>query len=170
MEKLLKTVSSLSFLVVLLTACAGSPPPYTPKAYGSGSVIAVWDLENLSVTDNQILSDLQEFLAAKIVEILKEQGGYVVVEREKLLLALEELSLGSSAIVDQTSQLRVGQLLGAQLMIFGAYQQIGEQLRIDLRLVEVETGAVIRTSEKISSAMDASSVLRLAETAALDLL
>lgn len=171
MKRLLWALSALFFLPLLLSGCAGtSSTGYTPKVYGSGSIVAVWDLENFSVEENRILDDLQEFLTAKVAETLKEQGGYVIVERQKLLLALEELSLGSSNLVDQSSQLRVGQLLGAQLMVFGAYQQIGEQIRIDLRLVEVETGAVIRSIEETTSASDASSLLAAAEAAALKLL
>ncbi len=171
MKKVVWLLSVLLFLSFLLSGCAGtSSSGYTPKVYGSGAIVAVWDLENFSVEDNLILDDLQEFLTAKVAETLKDQGGYVIVERQKLLLALEELSLGSSDLIDQSSQLRVGQLLGAQLMVFGAYQQIGEQIRIDLRLVEVETGAVIRSIEETSSASDASSLLSAAESAALKLL
>ena len=164
MKKILQPLLFVSFLSLMLAACAGSPSQYTPKVYGSGSIVAVWDLENFSVTENQILDDMQEFLTAKVAETLKESGGYIVVEREKLVLALEELSLGSSALVDETSQLKVGQLLGAELMVFGGFQQIGEQLRIDLRLVEVSSGAVIRTGVYTTTANNVQSLLTAAET------
>lgn len=171
MIKSLNAFFVISLLSLFLSGCAGSPPTeYTPKEYGSGSVVAIWDLENFSIEENQILDDMQEFLAAKIAEIFREQGGYVIIERQKLILALEELALGSSALVDETSQLEIGHLLGAQLMVFGGFQQVGEQLRIDLRLVEVESGAVIRSSEHTASAGDVSAILRSAETVALKLL
>ena len=164
-------------LLLLLGGCAApptqiisSPEPYSPKTYGNGSVVAVWDLENFSITENQILDDMQEFLTAKVTETLKEQGGYVVIERQKLLLALEELHLGSSALADENSRLEIGRLIGAELMVFGGYQQVGEQLRIDLRMVEVESGAVIRTAEHTATAGDVSGVLAAAEAVAEELL
>ncbi|MCI5122195.1 MAG: hypothetical protein D3908_13585 [Candidatus Electrothrix sp. AUS4] len=163
-------------IVSLLGGCAAPPTemtsePYIPKTYGSGSVLAVWDLENFSITENQILDDMQEFLTAKVTETLKEQGGYVVIERQKLLLALEELSLGSSELADENSRLEIGRLIGAQLMVFGGYQQVGEQLRIDLRMVEVESGAVVRTAEHTAAtAGDVAGVLAAAEAVAKELL
>lgn len=169
MIKFLRDLILLSLLPFLLTACAGSSGTYTPATYGRGSVIVVWDLENFSVSDNQILDDMQDFLTAKVAETLKESGGYVVVERQKLLLALEELALGSSSLTDKASQLEVGHLLGAQLMVFGGYQQVGEQLRIDLRLIEVASGAVIRTGEYTTTASDVSGLLTAAENVAAEL-
>ena len=171
MKKNLQILLLLTLLPFWLTACGGtSANNYNPKIYGSGSIIAVWDLENLSVTENQILDDMQEFLSAKVAETLKEQGGYVIVEREKLILALEELAVGSSALASEASRLKVGRMLGAQLMVFGGFQQFGEQLRIDLRLIEVESGAVIRVAEHTVTASDVATLLSATETAALKLL
>ena len=170
MKKILQTLLLIALFSFLLAACAGSPTKYTPKTYGSGSVVAVWDLENFSITENRTLDDMQEFMTAKISETLKDKGGYIIIEREKLLLALEELHLGSSALADEASRLEVGRFLGAQLMVFGGYQQVGEQLRIDLRLIEVESGAVIRTGEHTATASDVSALLAAAEAVAEKLL
>jgi len=170
MRNILQTLLVTALLPFLLSACGGSSANYSPKIYGSGAIVAVWDLENFSVTENQILDDMQEFLSAKVAETFKEQGGYVIVERQKLLLALEELALGNSALVSEASQLQIGRMLGAQLMVFGGYQQVGEQLRIDLRLIEVESGAVIRVAEHTATASEVSALLTAAEAAALDLL
>ena len=170
MRKIVQTLLLTALLPLLLSACGGSSANYSPKVYGSGSIVAVWDLENFSVTENQIMDNMQEFLTAKVAETMQEQGGYVIVERQKLLLALEELSLGSSNLVSEASQLAIGRMLGAQLMVFGGYQQFGEQLRIDLRLIEVESGAVIQVAEHTTAASDISTLLAAAEAAALDLL
>ncbi|AGF79219.1 Curli production assembly/transport component CsgG [Desulfocapsa sulfexigens DSM 10523] len=163
MKKLLRPFLFISLLPMFLNACAGSQPQYTPEYFGSGSVVAVWNLENYSVTENQILDDMQEFLTAKVAETLKESGECIVVEREKLVLALEELSLGSSVLVDETSRLEVGRLLGAQFMVFGGFQQVGEQLRIDLRLIEVASGAVVRTGVHTIRADNVSALLAAVE-------
>ena len=166
-------------LLFLLTSCASPPTNYTPKTYDNDSVVAVWDLdsvvavwdlENYSITDNPILDNLQEFLSAKVAETLTTQGGYIIVERQKLLLALEELNISSSALADEASRLQVGHMVGAQLMVFGAYQQVGDQLRIDLRLIDVEMGTVIRPAKLTTTATDASALLAAAEAVAKKLL
>ena len=168
MRKRLKDI--LLCLLLFLPSCTAEQRPYTPVEYGSGSVVAVWDLEDFSITEHAALSDMQEFLTAKIIETLKAKGGYELVERQKLLLALEELSLGSSEMASETSRLQVGQIIGAQLMVFGGYQLVGEQLRIDLRMIEVESGVVVKAAEQTVTAADISGWLKAAEDAAAQLM
>lgn len=152
-------LASLLLIHSLIAGCASQPVAYVPQTYGPGTVAAVWDLENLSIGNNPILDNLQDFFGVRVAETLSGQGDFVVVERQKLLLALEELHLGSSELVDESSRLEVGRILGAQVMVFGAYQQIGEQLRIDLRMVEVSSGALVSTAEQTTSAASASELL-----------
>jgi curli biogenesis system outer membrane secretion channel CsgG len=91
--------------------------------------------------------DLSEFLTARVQETVRGED-LVVVEREKLLSVLSELSLGSSELADDGTRLRIGRIAGAKRMIFGGYQVIGKSMRIDLRMVETETGRVLRAVEK----------------------
>lgn len=157
--------------LLFLGGCGGGQPTvYTPPQYSKGSVVAVWNLEDMSIITNPTLAEMSDFLTAKVTDTLKERGEYQIVEREKLLLALEELQLGSSELTAEHSRLQVGQIVGAQLMVFGGFQILGEQMRIDLRMVEVETGAVIRTATRTSSAADVSGWLKTAEEAATELL
>ncbi len=161
---------TLFLLLLVMGACGGKQTAYTPPEYSKGSVVAVWNLEDLSIIKNPTFTEMSDFLTATVTNTLKERGEYEIVEREKLLLALEELHLGSSGLASEQSRLEVGQFLGAQLMIFGGYQILGEQMRIDLRMVEVETGAIIRTASRTSSATDVSGWLKTAEEAATELL
>jgi hypothetical protein len=165
-------IFSVGLLMLGLSACAGGPGPMVHKIpeYSRGSVAAVWNLEDVSIKTNTSLQNMADFLTAKVSETLKDKGGYVMIERQKMLLALEELSLGSSSLADETARLEVGKILGAQLMVFGAYQQLGEQFRIDLRMIAVESGAVIRTSEKTVHAANAAGWLKAAEEAAAGIL
>jgi curli biogenesis system outer membrane secretion channel CsgG len=135
----------------------------------TGGTIAVWDLEE-SCPLARARPELGEILSAQVIETLKEKGGFIVVERERLVLALEELHLGTTPIVDETTRLELGRLLGAQLMVFGNYQVIGDKMRLDLRLVEVETGRVLKAVAKTASATDFSAWLNAAKGAADELL
>ena len=154
-----------TILCCLLYGCAGSPAVTSM----SNPVIAVWDLEDLSPLGITQM-DLGNLLSARIMETVQQAGVYSVVEREKLEIALRELNLGSSSLADASTRLRIGRIAGARLMIFGAYQVIGDQMRLDLRIVEVETGRIIKTAEKTAGSGDLSEWLNAAEAAAKELI
>lgn len=141
---------------LLCAACASVPPP---TARGP---VAVWDLEGLSAGNAE--NDWGEILAGKVAETLQARD-YPVVERERLVAVLEELSLGSGALADESTRLKVGRLSGASLMVFGGYQVFGAQARVDVRLVDVETGKVVRAAQS-SGPADVSSVIQASGEAA----
>ena len=152
----------------LLYGCAAAPVAPTAVSFDKKSIIAVWDLEDLSPFGIAQM-DLGNLLSARIMETI-QQAGYTVVEREKLEIALRELNLGSSSLADATTQLHIGRIAGAGLMIFGVYQVIADQMRLDLRIVEVETGRIIKTAEKTAAGGDLSGWLKAAEAAAKELI
>jgi len=134
-----------------------------------GITLAVWDLDDLSLKRGS-WPNLGEILSGQIIEVLKDRGDYVVVERQRLLLALRELRLGTTELVDETTRLKLGKMLGARWMVFGGYQVIGDQMRLDLRLVEVETGRVRKAVHKMAVSTDLSGWMENAKKAAQDLL
>jgi curli biogenesis system outer membrane secretion channel CsgG len=113
--------------------------------------------------------DLGDLLSSRIIETVQQEG-YTTIEREKLEIALRELNLGSSSLADSSTQLRIGRIAGASRMIFGAYQVVGNQMRLDLRVVEVETGRILKSSEKTAGGGDLSGWLKAAEAAAKELI
>jgi len=158
-----------TLICFLLYGCAAAPvaPPAVPSE--KKPMIAVWDLEDLSPLGIAQM-DLGNLLSARIMETVQQTGGYTVVEREKLEIALRELNLGSSSLADPSTQLRIGRIAGARLMIFGVYQVVADQMRLDLRIVEVETGRIIKTAEKTAAGGDLSGWLKAAEAAAKELI
>ena len=124
-----------------LSSCAHGPTVGQRQAG-----VAVWDLDDLSPGPPG--EHLGELFAAQVMEVLKEKGEYTVVERNRLLLVLEELRLGSSSLVDEQARLRLGKLVGARYMIFGGYLAVGDLIRVDLRLVEVGSGKIVKGVQK----------------------
>jgi curli biogenesis system outer membrane secretion channel CsgG len=130
--------------------------------------IAVWDLENLNKTEPTAF-DLGELLSNKIIEALIESGRWKVVERKQILLALEELNLSSTSMVLDSTRLEIGRLIGAQYMVFGTYMQMMQTMHLNLRLVDVETGRVIKAAERSTLEEDFGKWLELAREAAKEL-
>lgn len=162
------SVPAILLICFLIGGCAAVPvaPPERPS--GQNRTLAVWDLEDLSPSGVSQM-DLGNILAARIMETA-QQGGYMVVEREKLEIALRELNLGSSSLADASTRLRIGRIAGAKWMIFGAYQVISDQMRLDLRMVDVETGRIIKSAEKTAASSNLSGWLNAAEMAAKELM
>ncbi len=160
----------LCVILCFLLSCASEQAMYTPPEYGPGATVAVWELEDLSVIGNPLLSDMQAFFADTIASTLKEQGRFQLIERQRLALALTELHLGSAELASEGSRLKVGQILGAQFMVFGGYQMLGEELRFDLRMVAVESGAVVSAAEHTVRSADTADWIRASEDVAARLI
>lgn len=161
MKRHIKLACMFLIIPLLLASCASTLREHQEAA------IAVWDLEDLSPSASP-RPDLGGLLSSKIIEILKNRD-YTVVERERLLIALQELNLGTTQLVDETTRLRLGKLAGARFMVLGGYQIIGNTMRLDLRLVEVETGKVLKAVQKTAKAEDISEWLDIAKQAAEEL-
>lgn len=149
------------FLALALAACAP-----TPQATVSARrpVVAVWDLEDVGPL-TKASPVLGELLSSEILETIRQKDTYTVVERERLRLVLEELKLGTTSLVDESTRLRLGKLVGATLMVFGGYQAIGDIVRLDVRLVEVESGRTIKAVFKTAPAANVPELLKAARAA-----
>jgi curli biogenesis system outer membrane secretion channel CsgG len=156
-------------LVILLGAMVAGCATAPLSVPAGPPTLAVWTLEDLSLPGSTG-ADLAELLTARVMETVEATGRYALVERERLLAILQELNLGSSDLADEAAGLRIGRLAGARLMLFGAYQTVASQMRLDLRLVEVETGRVLNTAQQTVPAGDLAAWLRGAATATRELL
>jgi TolB-like protein len=164
----LREIIVLWFLFLISTllffaSCAA--PPGLPER---GAAIAVWPIEDLSPATGS-RPDPGEILADQVIDTLKKRGDYVVVERKRLALALEELRLGTTALADEATRLRLGKIIGARWMIFGGYLVVGDQMRLDLRLVQVETGKVTKAVQKTTTSRDMMEWMAVARRAAEEL-
>ncbi len=66
-----------------------------------------------------------------------------LVEREKLRTVLAEQKLSISGLADPATAVRVGRLLGAQRLVYGSFVEMGDDLRLDVRLADSQSAAVL---------------------------
>ena len=87
-----------------------------------------------------------DWLGGGIAETLTTELGHIpeftLVERTRLNDALKEIKLGQSAAVDPATAQRMGRILGADSIVVGSFQKVQDVLRIQARIIEVETGQV----------------------------
>jgi serine/threonine protein kinase len=84
-------------------------------------------------------------IAETVTADLKNIDGVSVVGRELIYEVLRRWNVDNQPDFDEKFATRVGREVGARWIIGGGYQRLGDMLRITARLVEVETGEVIKT-------------------------
>ena len=89
------------------------------------------------------LGVLKKGLAQILISDLSSNPGIQLIERTRLESVMAELKLSGSRKVDKKTAARIGKLLGAQYLILGSYFSLMGSLRIDARLVAVETGYIV---------------------------
>ncbi|MBN2183978.1 MAG: hypothetical protein JW746_01490 [Candidatus Krumholzibacteriota bacterium] len=111
--------------------------------------IAIMEFDNFSIGKyKEELGDLSKGLADFFEYDFSRFSDIKVVERDKLDYILQELKLVEEGKVDQASAVRVGKMLGAQLMVFGSITQLEkDSARMVVRVVDVETSEIISTAD-----------------------
>jgi len=91
------------------------------------------------------LEVLRKGLAQMLISDLSGSSAIRVVERDRLEDILAELKLQASAKIDPQSAAKMGKLLGARYLVLGGYFDLQGALRVDARIVDVETGRVLKS-------------------------
>jgi TolB-like protein len=109
---------------------------------------------------------LRKGLAQMMISDLSAVDAVQLVERDRLEEILAELKLGQSNKIDPASAAKVGKLLGARYLILGGYFDLKNMLRVDARVVEVETGKVVQS---VGATGDADNFLALEQKLVADI-
>lgn len=120
-------------------------------AKGRLPTVGVLYFENASKQDKD-LEGLAAGLLGMMITGLGETGRYNVVERERIDEVLKELNLSASDKVDSETGAKIGKLIGAQYLVYGTALSAFGQYRVDARMVQVETGAIISSGSGMGTA------------------
>ncbi len=111
-------------------------------AQAKPSTVAVMPFRDLAADSRFIGEAIRE----TVMSDLRQLGGLRVVERASLDRVLAEQKLQQKDL-EVGDAVRVGKVLGAQLMVVGAYQKLAPQVRLTARFIKVETSEVIGTAK-----------------------
>lgn len=143
-------------ILLATSACGPSQirEPATRAQRIPATAVAVADFEGGSVPASDAGNFWQRALALQLLADLRASDSLRPVERSQLQAILNEQKLSVSALSDPSTQLRLGRIVGAQLFVFGTYTILpGDSVILTARMVEVETGRVLK-SEKIAGTLD----------------
>jgi len=122
---------------------------------GGKRTIAVLYFENNSLAKKAEMDPLSKGLADMLITEFSKIGQFQVVERSQLQQLIQEMSLGQSGMIDGSTAQQVGNLLGAKNLLLGSFMHMFDgKIRIDIRIVEVETGLTIKAEEETGKPKD----------------
>ena len=97
-------------------------------------------------------------LARQVTDVFSttfvKSGLFKVVEREKIDRIAAEIELGQSGLVDPAQAREVGRMTGMQLLLSGNISDSGGNRRIDVKVVDVNTGEAV-LAEMLDGVIDA---------------
>lgn len=142
MEKTMASIVRMIFSSLLFVIAAGAIAAQSPQAgAGSERTLSVLYFDNVSKSADYdwLRIGLSDMLSSDIAS----SGAVTVVERENLAKVLAEQELQLSGAVDDSDAVRVGQILAAKRLVYGSFVVSGSSLRIEARLVDAQSAAVL---------------------------
>lgn len=111
--------------------------------------LAIMDFRNRSVDQRERYAPLSKGFPSMMINYLNGVTNLKVIERERIQWVLDELKLQRKAdIVDQSTAVETGKVMGATAVLFGTYIIQEDEMLLSARLVNVETSEII-LSEKV---------------------
>lgn len=127
--------------------------------------VAVLDFNGFMMGEGGGSVALGKAIAAMLVTEFSQFDGIQVIERQQIHALLDEQDMTMSGRLDENQAIEIGKLLGVQYVLLGAVTSIVDQLRMDIRAVDVETSEIVTVLKKSDKTTELFSVV---EAIALD--
>jgi TolB-like protein len=157
----LKSPPPAAETVSVPTPLVQSTPPQEPPAKPTSqpaaaaikgpTTVAVLEFENSSKKED--MEPLRKGLREMMMTDLSQVSSIKMVERGRLQDLLQEMKLAEGQFIDPATAAKLGKGLAATAVLTGSYLAVGENIRIDARMVKVETGEVIM-AEQVAGTQD----------------
>ncbi|MFH1724395.1 MAG: CsgG/HfaB family protein [Elusimicrobiota bacterium] len=107
------------------------------KQLPSKSRVLVADLHDL---DGRI-THFGRYLSDKLqIGLAKRKTDFAIVDRSKIDLSLEELTLQKAGLMDESTMTKMGKMLGASVIVYGTVTDLDDSIDIDVKIRDIETG------------------------------
>jgi TolB-like protein len=91
---------------------------------------------------------LERGIAGMMISELTQNPAARVVERQEIQRLVDEQNLGAQGRVDPQTAAKIGKLVGARYMVMGTFVDFYGDFRVDVRLINTETGEVVKTESE----------------------
>lgn len=149
----MKTIQILLLTVVLAGNADAGPAPaklsalaeslikgYSAIPRPSRTVLAIFPLNCGEKLEKQRAG----FAASEVISHrFVADNGFTVVERGELHKLLSEQKLQASGIIDSDTAVKIGKILGANVILAGSIQKLGGRYQVNARLVDAGTSEIL---------------------------
>ena len=148
---MLRSASVVFWLAGLLAAAPLTAPVPTPASapttapHAARKTVAVLYFDNR--TGRSDYDALGKGIASMMISDLSSVSQIQLVERDRLQDLVKEMEQQHTSYFDTTTAQKVGKLAGAEYVIVGSFAAVRPQMRIDTRVVRVQTGEIVKSAQ-----------------------
>lgn len=155
-------------LALATLALVGGTRPDGARAQAGAPGVAVLPFENGGSygRDREDLEALRRGIAGMLISELAARPGIRLVDRGETQRVLDEQNLAASGRVDAATAARVGKLVGARYLIAGTYIDLYGDFRLDARIIDVETGEILKVVRSDPQYRDRKDLYRIIQSVA----
>lgn len=134
--------------ILMLAVAAAVALPQMAAGQDTRPGIAVLPFENGGSygQDAEVFDALRVGMQQMVMTELAMNSAARVVDRSTLQQLLAEQDLGSSGRVDPNTAARIGRIVGAKYVVAGNFIDFYGDMRIDARIVDVETSEIVNVA------------------------
>jgi TolB-like protein len=133
-----------SILLWIGLTTAAAPIGRTPAPAPRKSVAVLYFDNNTGKSD---YDPLGRGIASMMISDLSSVQEIQLVERERMQDLIKEIDAQHTNYFDSTTAVKVGKMVGAEYIVVGAFAALDPKMRIDTRVVRVETGEIVKTAQ-----------------------
>ena len=137
----------LALTLALAAPRSAAPPPADTTDLRPGVAVLPFTNGGSIGGRAQELGPMEAGVQQMLMTEIAQSSALRMVERAALRPILEEQNLVTAGRVDAATAARVGKLVGAKFAITGAFMEVNGDFRIDARVLDVETGEIVRTEQ-----------------------
>ena len=128
-----------------------------PKIIIKGEKVKIGIIEFQSLNEEAKKDNLGKIVSEMLTTSFVNSESFKIIEREQLQKVVQEFQLSQSGIIDTSYAKQIGKITGADAIVTGSVTKIGNDLRLDARIIDVESG-IILTAEKSVGKVDLKSI------------
>jgi TolB-like protein len=128
-----------------------------PKIIIRGERVKIGIIEFQSLNEEAKKDNLGKIVSEMLTTSFVNSEAFKIIEREQLQKVVREFQLSQSGIIDTSYAKQIGKIAGADAIVTGSVTKIGNDLRLDARIIDVESG-IILTAEKSEGKVNLKSI------------
>ncbi len=151
-----------------LALADGTPKVEKLKIIIKGEKVRIGIIEFQSLNEEAKKDNLGKIVSEMLTTSFVNSESFKIIEREQLQKVVQEFQLSQSGIIDTSYAKQIGKITGADAIVTGSVTKIGNDLRLDARIIDVESGLIL-TAEKSEGKVEIKSIGMMTDRIVTDL-